>query len=313
MLLKKISTFLLLSSLLLITNFSSAQEEETTDTETSTTDQEPYVQKKGFRFGLYIGSYFANQYTANMYDGYGFDIDGNRNNWDNSLMNQKINLELGGKGYSGQIDQIAIALNVDPQTWTFTPGDMPTNMRYSPTMMLGLHTIYSVDVANSILINLNLVNLTASGNFTIVTPQQSNSSQINDRIKTFEIRGREQRMMLQFGYQHIFGESSKINWLVEGGLHATLAKFDKNEIQINNLRVDLTSYFNNAAFASALLFRRPVGFGMGAFAGVGANLNLNPKMTIQLLYNPTYERIDMGVSPALKLQHAIGLRAYYNM
>lgn len=313
MLLKKISTILLLSSLLLITNFSSAQEEETTDTETSATDQEPYVQKKGFRFGLYIGGYFANQYTANMYDGYGFDIDGNRNNWDNSLMNQKINLELGAQGFSGQTDQIAIALNVDPQTWTFTPGDMPTNMRYSPTMMIGLHTIYSVDVANSILINLNLANLTASGNFTIVTPQPANSTQINDRIKTFEIRGREQRMMMQFGYQHIFGESSKINWFVEGGLHATLAKFDKNEIQINNLRVDLTSYFNNAAFASALLFRRPIGIGMGAFAGVGANLNLNPKMTIQLLYNPTYERIDMGVNPALKLQHAIGLRAYYNM
>lgn len=312
--LKIVNKLLFVASLLLISNFSIAQEEEEiTDTETQTVDNEPYVQKKGFRFGLYIGGYFANQYTANMYDGYGFDIDGARNNWDNSLMNQKINLELGGYGYPGQPDQIAQLLNVDYQTWSFTPGDMPTNMRYSPTMMLGLHSIYSVDVANSILINLSVANLTASGNFTIVTPQQSNSTQMNNRIKTFEIRGKEQRMMLQFGYQHIFGEYAKLNWLVEGGLHATLAKFDKNEIQINSLTVDLTSYFNNAAFANALLFRRPVGFGLGAFAGIGANLNLNPKITVQLLYNPTYERIDMGVNPALKLQHALGLRAYYNI
>lgn len=284
--------------------------QETQDDEVT---QEPYVPRKGFRVGLYIGSYFANQYTANMYDGYGFDIDGNRNNWDNSLMNQKINMEYGGRAYSGQTDQIALALNVDPQTgWSFNASDMPTNMRYSPAIMVGLNCIYSVDAKNAILLNLNLANITANGNFTIITPLQANSTQINDRIKTFSIRGKEQRMMLQFGYQHLFGESEKINWLVEGGLHATLAKFSSNEVLINNLKIDLTSYYNNAFYSSALIYRKPIGFGLGVFAGAGVNLNMNSKFTLQLLYSPTYERINIGINPRLKFQHAAGLRAYYN-
>lgn len=274
---------------------------------------EPFEHRKTFRLGMYLGSYFANQYTANMYDGYGFDIDGNRNNWDNSLMNQKVNMQYGGYGYAGQPDQIAQALNVDYHTWTFNANDMPTNMRYSPAIMVGLNCIYSVDVKNAILLNINLVNLTANGNFTIITPQQNNSTQINDRIKTFSIRGKEQRMMLQFGYQHLLGDNEKINWLVEGGLHATLAKFSSNEILINNLKIDLTSYYNNAFYSSALVYKKPIGIGMGVFAGVGANITMNPKFTIQLLYSPTYERINIGLNPRLKLQNAVGLRVYYNI
>ncbi len=303
------SKHFLIAFLLIISRCSLAQEIR----EDNAITQEPVEHRKAFRIGMYLGSYFANQYTANMYDGYGFDIDGNKNNWDNSLMNQKINMQYGGYGYASQPDQIAQALNVDYHTWTFNPNDMPTNMRYSPAIMVGLNCIYSVDVKNAILLNINLVNLTANGNFTIITPQQNNSTQINDRIKTFSIRGKEQRMMLQFGYQHLLGDNEKINWLVEGGLHATLAKFSSNEILINNLKIDLISYYNNAFYSSALVYKKPIGIGMGVFAGVGANITMNPKFTIQLLYSPTYERINIGLNPRLKLQNAAGLRIYYNI
>ena len=270
--------------------------------------------KKGFRLGLYVGSYFPNQYTASIYDGYGFDIDGNKNNWDNSLMNQKINMEYGGYGFAGQPDQIALALNVDPQTgWTFNESDMPVNMRYSPSFLIGLNTIYSVDFKNAILFNINLAKLNVGGGFTITTPQQGSSTQINDRIKTFAIKGFEQRMLLQFGYQRILGDNEKANIFVEGGLHLTITKFDKNEILINNLKIDLTSYYNQVAYSSALLVRKPIGAGLGAFAGIGTNLSFNPKFTLQILYSPTYERINIGLNPRLKLQNAIGLRAYYNI
>ncbi|MDO9184411.1 MAG: hypothetical protein Q7W13_00245 [Bacteroidia bacterium] len=271
-----------------------------------------FVQKKGLRLGLFVGSYFANQYTAGMYDGYGFDIDGNKNGWDNSLMNQKINMQYGGYGYSGQIDQIATALNVDYHTWTFSQSDMPMNMRYSPSFAVGLNCIYSVDKNNAILLNLNAAKLNIGGNFTIITPQQTGSSQINNRIKTFAIKGGEQRLMFQFGYQRILGDNEKLNFFVEGGLHVTITKYDKNEILINSLKIDLTSYYNQAAYSSAVLLKKPIGTGFGVFAGFGANITMNPKFTIQLLYSPTYEKINIGINPRLKLQNAVGLRAYYN-
>lgn len=276
-------------------------------------DNEVPASKKGFRFGFLMGSYFANQYTANVYDGYGVDIDGKRNTWENSLMNQKINMQYGGHGFSGQTDQIAEQLNIDYQTWTFDETDMPVDMRYSPSFLFGLNCIYSVDEQNGILLNINLVKLNVSGNFTIVTPLQSNATQINDRIKTFAIRGVEQRMMFQFGYQRVFGDNDKVSFIVEGGLHMTLAKLDKNEILINNLLIDLTSYYNQVLYSAAMPVKKPIGVGFGLFSGFGANLNLNPKYTIQFLYNPTLEKVNIGVSPRLKLQNSIGLRVYYNL
>ncbi len=283
------------------------------DKENDKDNDQDFVPKKGLRLGLYVGSYFANQYTASIYDGYGFDIDGQKNNWENSFMNQKINIEYGGYGFPGQPDQIATALNIDYQTWTFNESDMPTKMRYTPAFSVGLNCIYSADIRNAILLNVNLAKLNISGNFTIITPQQAGSSQMNDRIKTFAIKGVEQRMMFQFGYQRILGDNEKVNFFVEGGLHVTVTKYDRNEILINNLTIDLTNYNNSVLFSSALLVRKPIGTGLGAFAGFGTNLTINPKFTIQLLYSPTYERVNIGVNPRLKLQNAIGLRAYYNM
>jgi len=301
-----------LSLLLTYSIHAISQESHDSENEISQEVTEEVIQKKGLRMGLYIGSYFANQYTAGIYDGYGFDVDGRKNSWDNSLMNQKINMEYGGYGYAGQPDLIAQELNIDYHSWTFDESDMPINMRYTPAFSVGLNCIYSVDVKNAILLNVNLSKLNIGGNFTIITPLQSGMTQINDRIKTFAIKGGEQRMMFQFGYQKILGDNEKINFFVEGGLHVTVTKFDKNEIMINNLKINLISYYNSVAYSSALLVKNPIGTGLGVFGGLGTNLTLNPKITIQLLYSPTYERVNIGLAPRLKLQNAIGLRAYYN-
>ncbi len=282
--------------------------------ETNTDSLEVLKKKnsKGFHVGLYVGSYFANQYTSNMYDGYGFDINGAKNDWDNSFMNQKINMQYGGYGYPGQPDQIATALGIDYQTWVFDESDMPTNMRYTPAFMVGLNCRYSVDEKNAILFNLDVSKLAISGNFTIMTPQQATSTQVNNRIKTFQILGGEQRMLLQFGYQHLFGEIGKLNFFAEGGMHLTITEFNKNQIQINNLTIDLTSYYNTTLYSSAVVFKKPIGAGLGVFGGMGLNIAMNPKITVQLLYNPTYEKVNIGISPKLTFQNAVGLRAYYN-
>jgi hypothetical protein len=268
------------------------------------------IKSKGLHLGLYIGSYFANKYTAKLYDGYGFDVDGNRNSFENSFMYHKIVLEYGG-GY-GQPDYIATALNVQHGEWAFSESDMPINMKYSPAFLLGLQGRYSVDKNNAILLNVNASQLNITGNFTITTTPPTNSTQINKSIKTFAIKGVEQRMMFQMGYQRIFGDDDKINLFAEGGLHVTLAKFDHNVILINDLLIDLTSYYYQPGF-NAYAVQKPIGFGFGAFAGIGVNLNMNSKFRVQFLYNPTYEGINIGPDPKLKLQHSIGLRFYYNL
>lgn len=296
---------ILIFSLLFITlfHFQTFSQDENSDDETIV------YNKKGFQIGLYVGAYFANQYTASLYDGYGFDIDGHRNSFENSFMYNKIVLEYGG-GY-GQIDYIANELNVAPGDWSFNESDMPVNIRYNPAFATALQARYSVDERNAILLNVNGSKINVSGNFTITTNTASQPNQVVGNIRTFSIRGTEQRLIFQMGYQRLLGESDKINFLVEGGLNITLTKFDKNEILINNLLIDLTQSFQLAGYPNYII-RKPIGTGYGFFAGLGVNFSLNEQFRVQLVYNPTYERINIGENRKLKLQNSVGLRMYYN-
>jgi hypothetical protein len=295
--------FLSIIILFLLLSIQLKAQDENTETNT---DQ---VQSKGLHVGLYVGSYFANKYTASLYDGYGFDADGNRNSFENSFMYNKIVLEYGG-GYPGQVDLIAQSLGVQHGEWSFSESDMPINMKYQPAFLLGLQGRYSVDIKNAILLNINASQLNITGNFTIVTTPQTNFTQVDRNIHTFAIKGVEQRLMFQLGYQRLFGKNEKVNFLAEGGLNITMAKFDKNQILINQLLIDLTNYYYQPGY-SAYYVRKPIGIGYGAFAGVGVNFNVNEKARIQFVYNLSYEGINIGDNPKLKLQHAVGLRMYY--
>ncbi|MBA2612317.1 MAG: hypothetical protein H0U95_10125 [Bacteroidetes bacterium] len=277
-------------------------------------DDEPTkpLRKRKFLVGMYLGSYFANKYSASTYNGYGFDYYGQKNSFLNSFMNQKINEQYGGK--YGQPDQIAAALGVDPGQWTFNESDMPQNMHYTPSIVVGFNFRHALDKKTAILLNFNGCKLNLQGNFTmtLLRPSGTNPA-INSNIQTFGIKGGEQRLLFQLGFQRLLGDDDKLNFFVETGFNGTLAKFDKNLIMINNLQIDLTNYYNQTLYAAPGQFRRPIGFGVGAFAGFGLNVDINPKFLIQLLYSPTYEKINIGTNPTLKLQNSIGFRAYYKV
>jgi len=230
-------------------------------------------QKSKLLAGFYVGSYFANKYSASTFNGYGIDIDGNRNTFLNSFMYQKIINEYGG-GF-GQYDYIAEAIGVDQNQWVFNESDMPTNMRYIPAILVGFNFKIPVDRKSAIIFNLNGTKINLEGNFTITTLRPPTANPLNNtNIQTFNIRGSEQRLQFQLGFQRIFGKVDKLNFFGELGFIGTLAKFDKNVIYINNLQIDLTYYLNQALFPAPGPTRTPIGFGVGAFAGLGINLDL---------------------------------------
>lgn len=294
------------------------------DNTSDNTDDSQLREKKGFHFGFFVGPYWANKYTANLYNGYGMDVNGNYNEFSSSLMFNKIINEYGG-GY-GQTDQIAAVLGVDPastgsNTWHFNENDMPQNMHYTIAFLVGLNARYSVDKKTAILLNVNGSKLKVNGNFTIETDVPINQNQVNGayNVNTFSIIGGEQRLMFQFGLNRIMGDNKRLNFFMEGGLNATLAKFDKNYIVINGkggtLTIDLTTAYvapNSGGIAYQVYFPHHIGISFGAFASAGFNITMSPKWTVQLLYSPTYDKINIGPSPVYKLQNAAGIRGYYN-
>jgi hypothetical protein len=197
---------------------------------------------------------------------------------------------------------------------------MPANLRYTTTYMVGLNTRYQVDKKTNIIFNINASKLVVNGKFTISSTTTSNGFQSQAKQNQFTITGAEQRMMMQLGYQKIIGKNEKLKFMVEGGLNVIFSKAQKNMIYLNsdlfnganNISVDLMTVYNQVPY-SYYSPKYLVGAGIGAFAGLGLHLTINPKYTVQLLYSPSYDRISIGYNPKFKLQNGFGLRFYYNL
>lgn len=269
-----------------------------------------HTDSKGLQSGIYVGFLFPNKSTASLYDGYGYDLNGDKNNFLNSFMYQKIIMEYGGG--NGQTDQIAQTLNINPGDWAFDQTDMPINMRYSSALTVGLQARWKVSKQTSVLLNVHAAKLTVNGNFTIqiLTPPIGPVQPGYQNFKIFSIVGGEQRMSFFTGLQRIFGQDEIIGFLLEGGITFNMVKFYRNEAIVNNLRMDLMTFYNqygNEVYRAKNL----TGVSFGAFAGTGININTNSNWIMQFVYTPMYGNVNLGNNKKLSLQHNLGLRMYY--
>lgn len=310
------STLLLLCFFCSVTLRSNAQDDESELKDTSTIKH--VYREKGFHAGLYVGAFWANRNTAYIYDGYGFDENGQRNTFANSILYNQIVNVYGGN--NGGIDYIAQLLNVNHGDWYFTEQGMPINLRYTTTYLVGLNARYQIHKKASILLNINASKLIVNGKFTINSTTPNTGFQSQAKINEFTITGAEQRLMFQLGYQRILGKNEKLNFMVEGGLNIIFSKAQKNQAILNselngganNFTIDLMNVYNQPPY-SFYSVKYLIGAGIGAVGGIGFHLTFNPKYTIQLLYNPSFDRIGLGYNPSFKLQHGVGLRVYYNL
>ncbi len=305
---------LFLISFVLLFNISFAQENDSLIEDETSVKQK----QKSFHAGVYVGAYWANKSSASLFDGYGFDEFGVRNTFANSLLyNQIVNVY--GGGYNG-VDLIAQLLNVDHKDWYFNEQDMPTNLRYTTTFLVGLNTRFQVDKKTNITFNINASKLIVNGKFTISSTTTSNGFQSQPIQNQFTITGGEQRLMMQLGYQKIIGNNKKLNFMLEGGLNVIFSKAQKNIAYLtsssfngaNNITIDLMSIYNQQPY-NTYSPKYLIGAGIGAFGGIGLHLTINPKYTVQLLYSPSYDRISIGYNPKFRMQNGFGLRFYYNL
>lgn len=271
-----------------------------------------------FQVGLYMGALFAGSNTASLYDGYGYTLDGLKNDFFNSSMYRKIVTEFGGG--NGQPDRIAQVLNINHSDWSFSESDMPIDMKYNVAFAAGLHLRYAFNASDAILLNVNAAQLTAGGNFTLTftnpTINPTSPNFINTRA--FPINGNEQRLMFQLGFQKMLGApEDQLNFFIELGPSFTWLQSETTQILINsannanNLQITLNTYYNE--FGAVTSFS-PIlsGYGIGAFGGAGLHLNVGSKWTLQLLYNLMYERIKIANTASFNFQHFGGFRGYYN-
>jgi hypothetical protein len=272
---------IILPFLLLLCSITVLAQDESTDNEEISLSSEGV---QGFHFGIFIGSFFANNYSASLYDGYGVNVLGNRNDWATSVMVQRMYLDGMDSINSSAIprsspysDIIGPTIGLNHDQWHFESSDMPTDVRYRAAFMFGLNLQYGISKTEGFIFNANFAKLNITGNFTITSPYKKLNPSLGDSVLYFGISGQEQRFMFQVGYSRLLGNPSGFNFLIEAGALMNNAQYLSNYANINELKIDLTPFTSYAGYQTNYLPHEYSAIGYGAFAGIGCNINVNPK------------------------------------
>ena len=197
---------------------------------------------------------------------------------------------------------------------------MPGTMRYSPSFMVGGHLRYMFNADFGVFAEINVTNPVTVGEFTIQTFGSSNVPGQQNPLQRFQIRGEEQRQIINLGAHQVIGrkamertgKSTTILPYVDVGVNTTFVKFDENFISLGEFiqPVDLTIFFNQLGIPQDEA-RILTGVGLGAFGGAGGQIQLGNKFTIDIGYIASFEQIKLGEMNERNFQHIFVLKAIY--
>ncbi|MEM9053216.1 MAG: hypothetical protein AAGC47_14275 [Bacteroidota bacterium] len=268
---------------------------------------------KGLYIGLNLGYYFANNNSAYIYGGYGYQRDGQINDFANAWLNQSL------QGNPERVRQTSTALGLAEGEWAFTEDDMPGVMQFSGSFMWAGHLRYMFNADFGMYAEVGGTNPVTVGEFTIQTFGASSDPTQNQPLRTFGIRGEEQRLLVNMGLHRVLlreslekaGKSTALLPYIDVGLNFTFTQFEENFYSLDDGRVqDLTVFFNqqNQFVDQANLL---TGSGFGGFVAVGGQITLGSKFTLNVGYNASFEQVRLGEVNERGIQSQIVLKAIY--
>jgi len=230
-------------------------------------DEEPEDTINGLTFGLNLGSYFANEKTANIYNGSGpfagYVNEAAMVRW--YSIPERIGLD-GPFAMSNDIRTIQSFYNTT--TYTFPYDYAPTNMRYNPAMYVGLNMKWNFNRYAAVIMNVNACKLKAIGQFTMQLPPNSQMSQNNVGPTLLSIAGEEQRFNINLGYRQGWMMGDYSNFFVQVGGSMLGTKYMKNYVLVANQQFNLiTSGY--VAGQTSMSATPNTGVGFGAFVQTG--------------------------------------------
>jgi hypothetical protein len=229
-------------------------------------------------FGLNIGGYLANKYTAPYYAGY------------NDFTIQEL---LAIPTIYNQI------YNVIQQP--FELYSYPENPRYRIGLNLGGHLGYYYTDGTAVFINADFATLRFSEAFLLAAENPANPFG-EPTYYTEQISGQERRFQLDLGLHVDFGERREISGYMEIAASLNAVRAEKNEVLIEGLRYNLLvqpNVYNQTKLG---------GLGYGAVFGTGVRMKFNPKFSFDLGANASFQKIQLYNDPKLKLNPVLYFR-----
>ncbi len=261
---------------------------------------------KGFlEYGFNFGMYFANNNTANYYNG-----SNNINNLEKLIGPEMWNANgtpadtTYVNPYHKQIKEL--------YRHEFEIKELPQRMRYNKPTAIGFHLKYNVSDHMAIFGDFNYAKLTTVDQFSI---QLITGDQISNRAVIFnKIKGTEQRYDINVGVFMTFGKSSLIKPFVQAAfnLNNTLVKDASVEFRNDSVtKQTLTFSFLNPYYNYYNM--RDWGLGYGVLAGGGLRLMLNDKFLTYIGGDVSMKHIYIGDNKGFHPHGLVYIRILYNM
>ena len=275
---------------------------------------------KGLYVGLNLGFYFANKNTAQIYGGYGYYRDGEMvSNFSQSWLYRAINSPP-----DANEKRTSEAMRAAPGEWIFSEDDMPGQMTYRPSFMFAGHLRYMFNSDFGVFTEIGGTFPVTVGQFTIQRTSLSPDPTQNQRLEKFQIRGEEQRLFINLGLHKVMGRKAAeqkgnvptILPYIDLGATITFTKFEENLIDLGeyvvnyNRIVDLTQFY---AQQGQYLDQANIltGMGIGGFGGLGMQITLGRKFTIDLGYVANFQQIKLGEVNEFGLVNQFVIKAIY--
>ena len=246
-------------------------------------DQATYS-NSGWQLGIGFGLYKAGNQSANYYNGSG------KNSLRRNLIDNTYN-------YQALKDRFNFDFVLDSN-------NLPSNMKYSPAIMLQAVSKYNFDENNGFVIDVGYAKLTTSDVFTLILNDPSNTTS-DPTVQLGKIWGDEERVNFNFGYIRSFGKPQKMKPYFELGVNVNDTKLKDNKAQV------LTFTYSIVDPTDVYYGYKQGGIGYGYYVGTGLIFNLGDAFAAHFGANFSMKKINILPDPGYSKEFVIYFRLMY--
>ncbi|MFP4288150.1 MAG: hypothetical protein ACLFQS_02740 [Bacteroidales bacterium] len=236
-----------------------------------------------FVYGLNFGGYFANNATANYYNG--------------DAANTEHSLE---EALFRHYNYDRIVRDVDDIIESFEIGDIAGNMAYNPSFQVGVFGGIQLSDKFTILGEFNYTKLSVSDKFTLFTDKFTSTTEPYRLLS--DIYAEEERIEVIAGFQYTIQTRGYIHPFIESGVSLTDTEILENKVNIDGININIrqprSEYYNI----------RDYGIGFGFYTGVGLKMDVNDDFSLRTGASVNMSRINLGNNADILPRYTLWVR-----
>ncbi len=243
-------------------------------------DEDTEVRAIRYTYGINVGSYFANDGTANYYNGSG------RHSLESAINRQH------------NYNRIRESIGYD-----FELHALPMDMAYNPAMMVGVFGTLMVGERTGIHGEFNYTRLRTEDYFSLKLDRPSFIE--GDNIYLYPLRGSEERSEIRLGLQHTAEtEGSSVHPFFETGLSLINTRVRENSARIGN------SSYSIRNISDTYYDFRDDGIGYGGYASLGLRLDIGDSYALSIGAGSSFININLGDYDGFYLNYSLFARIF---